>query len=110
MGKANCPDFSLFAAGLVHRGSVCNVGAMDLKPIIAASVGIAIYRGIVSPLIARYLGWRNGPRVQVARRNWRGVYIPDLNVKRGERAFWLVYLSIVALGLAIGWTIMVPSN
>mgnify|MGYP003580468325 CR=1 FL=1 len=83
---------------------------MDLKPIIAASVGIAIYRGIISPLIARYLGWRNGPRVQVARRNWRGVYIPDLNVKRGERAFWLAYLSMVALGLAIGWTIMVPSS
>ena len=83
---------------------------MDLKPILAASVGIALYRGVVSPLIERYLAWRNGPRIQVARRNWRGVYVPDLHVRRGERIFWLVYLGIVALGLAIGWTVMVPGS
>ncbi len=82
---------------------------VDLKPILAASIGIAIYRGIVSPLLARYLTWRNGPRVQVARRNWRGVYVPDLNVKRGERIFWLAYLGVATIGLAVGWTIMVPS-
>ncbi|MEE8612465.1 MAG: hypothetical protein V3V60_07800 [Sphingomonas aquatilis] len=80
---------------------------MDLKPLLAATIGIAIFRGVVSPMIARYLAWKNGPRIQVARRNWRGVYVPDLTVKRGERIFWLVYLGIVALGLAIGWTIMV---
>jgi hypothetical protein len=57
---------------------------MDLKPILATSLGIAIYRGTVSPLIARYLAWRNGPRVQVARRNWRGVYVPDLAAKRSD--------------------------
>jgi hypothetical protein len=83
---------------------------MDLKPIIATSLGIAIYRGIVSPLIDRYFKWRNGSRVQVARRNWRGVYVPDLSVKRGERLFWLAYLGIVLLGLFVNWTIMVPSK
>ncbi|WP_426257004.1 hypothetical protein [Sphingomonas sp. DC2300-3] len=83
---------------------------MDLKPILAASVGIALYRGIVSPMLDRYFRWRNGTRVQVARRNWRGVYVPDLNVKRGERIFWLGYLGIVLLGLAIGWTVMVPGT
>lgn len=82
---------------------------MDLKPILAVTVGIAIYRGIVSPALARYFAWRDGPRVQTTRRNWRGLYVPDLNVKRGERIFWLVYLAIVVLGLAIGWTIMVPA-
>jgi hypothetical protein len=55
---------------------------VNLQPVLAASVGIAIYRGIVSPLIERYLAWKSGPRVQVARRNWRGVYVPDLHVKR----------------------------
>lgn len=80
---------------------------MDLKPILAATVGIALFRGVVSPLIARYLAWKAGPRRQVARRNWRGVYVPDLNVTRGERLFWLAYLAIVAVGLAAGWTIMV---
>lgn len=83
---------------------------MDLKPLLAASVGIALYRGIVSPLLDRYLRWRNGPRVQVARRNWRGIYVPDLSVKRGERMFWLAYLGIVGLGVAIGWSIMVPAS
>jgi hypothetical protein len=82
---------------------------MDLQPILATTVGIAMYRGVVSPLLARYLAWRNGPRVPVARRNWRGVYVPDLSVTRGERIFWLVYLGIVGLGLAIGWTIMIPA-
>lgn len=83
---------------------------MDLKPIFAVTIAIAIYRGIVSPLIARYLAWRNGSRVQTARRNWRGGYVPDLTVKRGERMFWLTYLGLVVLGLAIGWTIMVPGS
>lgn len=81
---------------------------MDLKPLIATTVGIALFRGVVSPLLDRYFRWRNGPRVAVARRNWRGVYVPDLAVKRGERIFWLGYLAIVVLGLAIGWTVMVP--
>lgn len=82
---------------------------VDLKPIIAVTVGIAIFRGIVSPLIARYLAWRDGPRESVARRNWRGVYVPDLTVKRGERMFWLAYLGFVIVAGAVGWTIMVPA-
>lgn len=86
------------------------ISAVDLKPILAATVGIAVFRGVVSPLLARYLAWRDGPRVQVARRNWRGVYVPDLNVTRGERVFWLAYLALVALGLAVGWTIMVSNG
>jgi len=80
---------------------------VDLKPLLAATVGIAIYRAVVCPLLERYLNWRDGSRVPIARRNWRGVYVPDLTVKRGERIFWLAYLGIVGLGLAIGWTIMV---
>lgn len=83
---------------------------MDLKPIIAVSVGIALYRGIVCPLLDRYRGWRSGDRVQVARRNWRGVYVPDLRVKRAEQLFWLAYLALVAVGLAVGWTVMVSTN
>jgi hypothetical protein len=79
---------------------------VDLKPILAASVGIALYRAVVSPMAARYLSWKHGPRVQVARRNWRGVFVPDLNVKRGERLFWLAYLGIVAVGSAALWTTM----
>lgn len=82
---------------------------MDLKPILATTLGIAIFRGIVSPLLARYFAWRNGPREQVARRNWRGVYVPDLNVRRGERIFWLSVIGFVVLGSTVGWTVMVPA-
>lgn len=80
---------------------------VDLKPILAVSIGVAVFRGIISPAVARYLAWREGPRVQTARRNWRGVYVPDLNVKRGERLFWLGYLALISVGLAVGWTVMV---
>lgn len=83
---------------------------MDLKPIIAVSVGIAVYRGIVAPIFQRYRGWRNSNRVQVARRNWRGVYVPDLRVKRAEQLFWLAYLAVVAVGLAVGWTVLVSAS
>ncbi|NNG59796.1 hypothetical protein [Sphingomonas paucimobilis] len=83
---------------------------MDLTPILATAVGIAAYRGIVSPAAVKYRTWRNGPRVQVARRNWRGVYVPDLGVKRGERLFWLAYAGIVVVAGAVGWTIMVPAT
>ncbi|MAM37242.1 MAG: hypothetical protein CL949_01760 [Erythrobacter sp.] len=82
---------------------------MDLKSIIAVSVGIAIYRGIVCPLLNRHRGWRGGDRVQVARRNWRGIYVPDLRVKRAEQMFWLAFLGIVGAGLAVGWTVMVSA-
>jgi hypothetical protein len=82
---------------------------MDLKPILATSLGTAIYRGAVSPLIQRYLAWRNGTGVQIARRNWRGVYVPDVQVERGEWLFWLTVLAFVALGAAVDWTLMVGS-
>ena len=80
--------------------------AVDMTAILATALGIAAYRGVVSPVAKRYRTWRDGPRVQIARRNWRGVYVPDLNVKRGERLFWLAYLGIVAVGLAALWTTM----
>lgn len=83
---------------------------MDLKPILATAIGIALFRGVVSPLSARYLAWRDGPRLHVARRNWRGVYVPDLAVKRGERLLWLAYAGIVVVAGAVGWTIMVPAT
>jgi hypothetical protein len=83
---------------------------VNLMPILATSVGIAIYHGLVSPLIGRYRGWRNGPRVQTARPNWRGVYVPDLTLKRTERMFWVCCIAFFVLGLAIAWTVMVPTG
>ena len=80
---------------------------MDLKPILATSIGIAIYHAVVAPLIERYIRWKKGPRVQVARRNWRGVYVPDLMIKRVDRLLWLSVICFIGLGFAIGWTIMV---
>lgn len=82
---------------------------MDLAPFFATAVGIAAYRGVISPLAAKYRTWRDGSRVHVARRDWRGVYVPDLGVKRGERLFWLAYAGFVVVAGAIGWTVMVPA-
>jgi hypothetical protein len=80
---------------------------VDLKPILATSIGIAIYHAVVAPLIERYLKWKKGPRVQIARRNWRGVYVPDLTIKRVERLLCMGLIGFIGLGFAIGWTIMV---
>lgn len=99
----------LIAKPIVGRTLKLIQWVVDLKPIIAVTVGIAIFRGIVSPLVMRYLTWRNGPRELVARRNWRGVYVPDLTVTRAERAFWIAYLAFVVIAGAVGWTIMVPA-
>lgn len=82
---------------------------VDLTPILATAVGIVAYRGVVSPAAAKYRAWRDGPRIQVARRNWRGVYVPDLGVKRGERMFWIAYAGFIVVAGAVGWTVMVPS-
>ena len=82
---------------------------VDLTPILATAAGIVAYRGVVSPAAAKYRAWRDGPRVQVARRNWRGVYVPDLGVKRGERLFWLAYAGFIVMAGAIGWTVLLTA-
>jgi hypothetical protein len=82
---------------------------VDLQPILATAVGIAAYRAVASPLASRYRSWRDGPRVQVARRNWRGVYVPDLAIRRGERTLWLAVGGFVVVAGMVGWTIMVPA-
>lgn len=80
---------------------------MNLRSLIATAIGIAIYRAVGAPLIEKYRTWKAGPRQVVARRNWRGVYVPDLAIIRVERIVWLALLGFVALGAAVGWTIMV---
>lgn len=77
---------------------------MILNSVIATSLGIAIYRGAVSPLLTRYHNWKVSGRVSIARRNWRGVYVPDLGIKRVERTFWLALTCFVVLGIAVTWT------
>ena len=103
---ANHDDPNLKRRGFA--GTLRYIGEVNFITILAVSVGIAMYRGIVAPALDRYRTWKSGPRLLVARRNWRGIYVPDLTVKRGERIFWLCYLAIVVIGLAVGWTIMVP--
>lgn len=73
---------------------------MSIATIVA---GVALYRGLVVPLLERYRTWKAGPRDIVARRSWRGTYVPDLAVKRGERAVtiaWVVFV-LAAIPIAI---------
>jgi hypothetical protein len=76
---------------------------MELMSIATLIAGVALFRGLVVPMLERYQAWKQGPRELVALRNWRGVYVPDLAVKRGERAVaiaWVVFV-LAALPIAI---------
>ena len=44
----------------------------------------------------------------VLRRNWRGKLVPDLRIKRMERAVLIAIGLLFLAGLAIDWTIMNP--
>ena len=83
---------------------------VNLAPIIATSIGIMLYRGVLVPALGKYRAWRDGPRIRTARRNWRGVYVPDLTIKRIERFGILLVLALFVCGAAVGWTIMVPGR
>jgi hypothetical protein len=84
---------------------------VNFAPIIAASIGIALYGGLIVPLRIRYRKWRDDPRrPKTAQRNWRGVYVPDLAIIRMQRLFWLAYVGFIVFGLWIGWMIMVPAG
>lgn len=69
--------------------------------ILASSLGIFIAAAFVMPAIDRYRAWKNGPREIVARRNWRGQYIPDLTFIRIERAFWSFWILLYGSGLVV---------
>lgn len=66
-----------------------------LAPLLAA----ALTQVLMRPALTRYIAWKANPaRVQVARRNWRGHYVPDLMIKRCERAFWISLAVTFLLG------------
>lgn len=88
---------------------VATLGDMDPAVRHALVIGAAalITTAIIRPAHARYRTWKNDPnRVQVAQRDWRGNYVPDLSIKRVERGLWLAAATIFALGCAIGWTVL----
>lgn len=80
---------------------------VNLAPIIATSIGIMLYRGVLVPALGKYRAWRDGPRVRTARRNWRGVYVPDLTIKRIERLCIAFVVGVILFGVAVSWTVMV---
>lgn len=46
--------------------------------------------------LGRYKRWKDSRTEILAYRNWRGVYVPDLKLKRVERAvIWFVILTFV---------------
>ena len=55
----------------------------------------------------RYSDWKHDPnRVKVASRDWRGRYVPDLKIKRIERALWLLLAGVIAFGLLVNWVLI----
>ena len=68
---------------------------------LGAVVALAAFgRGlVVDPLLERYHRWRDDPnRIKTARRNWRGVYVPDLALKRVKAAIFIAWLLVPLLG------------
>jgi len=73
---------------------------------IATSVGIFLARAFVIPAFDRYAAWRDDPRREkVARPNWRGIYVPDLRIIRMQRIAWGTLAVVVALSLAMAYTV-----
>lgn len=78
-----------------------------LPPAVTNAIGIFIAVAFVTPLLNRYQAWKHDPqRERVYRRNWRGVFVPDLIIIRTERGLWTAFALFVMLGLAINWVIM----
>lgn len=74
---------------------------MILQSTIVLGLSAFIAEGFVRPTLRRYSAWKNDPnRVQVAGRDWRGRYVPDLKIKRIERALWIALGVIIVLGIA----------
>ena len=74
--------------------------------ITAGSVFIAT--AVVFPLDRRYRAWKASRPEVILRRNWRGKLVPDLRIKRIERAVLIAIGLLFLAGLAIDWTIMNP--
>lgn len=73
---------------------------------ITTALGIALANAIGFPVANRYIAWKRDPsRERVARRNWRGYYVPDLSILRTERALWIVLIGLFLFGLVCIFTI-----
>ncbi len=84
--------------------------SVNIASIVATSIGIALFRALVEPALRNYRTWKIGPRTRVARRNWRGLYVPDLMIIRTERVLWFAIIVLIVTGMAVGWTVMVPNR
>lgn len=75
--------------------------------IIATSLGIFLAAFIGLPLMDQYSAWKADPaREKIARRNWRGVYVPDLRIIRVERALKAFGALFLMAGMAINFIVM----
>lgn len=75
---------------------------MDLHTPLYLGIAAFLTQGFFRPALKRYETWKADPnRVQVAGRDWRGRYIPDLRIKRAERAAWVLLVLLAAAGVLV---------
>ncbi len=73
---------------------------------LSTAVGIFFCTAFVFPMEKRYKEWKASDREIIARRNWRGQYVPDLTLIRCERALKWSVISLFLLGLVALYGIM----
>jgi hypothetical protein len=82
---------------------------MDLQTPIVLGIAALATEGFIRPGLARYGAWKKDPhRIQVASRDWRGRYVPDLKIKRIERSAWLLLALVFAFGVYALYLIFNP--
>lgn len=73
-----------------------------LRSAISTGLGIFLASAVVLPAWDKYKAWKNDPlREKVARRNWRGQWVPDLGLIRMERAIKGTFFAIVIFGVVL---------
>ena len=68
--------------------------------------GVFIATAVLLPLDRRYRAWKASRSELTLKRDARGNLVPDLTVKRAERAVLVAAAVLIIVGLAVGFTVM----
>lgn len=71
------------------------------------ALGMFFAAAFLFPAKQAYVEWKKSRTEVTARKNWRGVYVPDLAIKRAERAGALAFVMLFLIGFGLMMLIMV---
>ena len=71
----------------------------------------AVAANLLRAVYTRYATWRDDPnRIKTASPDWRGRYVPDLQLKRAERGLLWAAIIFFATCLIWGYFIVTAAN